>query len=97
MIRNNLTKLDIAKNLKKKTGLSTNYSKKLIDDFLNILNSELKNGSLYLKNIGVFKKISKKSRAGRNPSTKEYFNISARKTLSFIASKKLLENLNKSK
>ena len=97
MIRNNLTKLDIAKNLINKTGFSAIYSKKLINDFLNILNLKLKNGNLNLKNIGVFKKISKKNRPGRNPATKEKFNITARISLSFIASKKLLDNLNKSK
>jgi integration host factor subunit alpha len=92
-----LTKRDIIKNLVKKTGLSTQYSKKLINDLLEILILNIKNDNLILKNIGKFKIIKKKKRFGRNPKTKEEFIISARKSLSFISSKNLSNIINQRK
>ena len=46
-------------------------------------------------NIGSFKVIQKKERTGRNPKNSKNYTISARKSLSFIASKKLTKLLNK--
>ena len=42
-----------------------------------------------IKNIGSFKVLDKKERLGRNPKTLETFKIKERKSVSFIASKKL--------
>ena len=95
MYKTNLKKIDLAKQLKIKTGFSTNISKKLINDLIEILTEVIKTGYLNLKNIGSFKIINKKERMGRNPKTKEEFIISSRKSISFIPSKKLLQNLNK--
>ena len=91
MNKNNLTKIDIIKNLSKKTGFSILFSKKLVNDFLNIIIHQIKMNELNLKNIGSFKLIKKKERMGRNPKTKEEFIISARKSLRYVASKKLLD------
>ena len=95
MYKTNLKKIDLAKQLKIKTGFSTNISKKLINDLIEILTEVIRTGYLNLKNIGSFKIINKKERMGRNPKTKEEFIISSRKSISFIPSKKLLKNLNK--
>ena len=91
--KNNLTKIDIIKNLSKKTGFSILFSKKLINDFLDIIINQIKANELNLKNIGSFKLVKKKERLGRNPKTKEEFIISARKTLRYVASKKLLTKI----
>ena len=93
MNKNNLTKIDIIKNLSKKTGFSILFSKKLVNDFLNIIIHQIKMNELNLKNIGSFKLVKKKERLGRNPKTKEEFIISARKTLRYVASKKLLTKI----
>ena len=82
-------KADLAKNLSIKTGLSFNYSKKIIDDIIHIILSNLKKGNLSLKNVGSFKKITKKERMGRNPKTKEEFIISSRKSITFKPSNKI--------
>ncbi|MDA8676901.1 HU family DNA-binding protein [Candidatus Pelagibacter bacterium] len=97
MKKNNLTKIHIAKELSKKTGFSLDLSKVLINNLLVILISIIKKKKLNLKNIGTFKLINKSERIGRNPKTKENFVITSRKSLSFIASKKILSvvNLNK--
>jgi len=95
--KNNITKIDIAKELSKKTGYSLELSKILINSLLIVLISSIKKNKLNLKNIGTFKLINKSERIGRNPITKENFVITSRKSISFISSKKLLSvvNLNK--
>jgi integration host factor subunit alpha len=92
--KNNLTKIDIAKELSGKTGFSLDLSKILINNLLVILISIIKKKKLNLKNIGTFKIINKSERIGRNPKTKENFVITSRKSLSFIASKKILSVVN---
>ena len=97
MNKNNFVKKDIINSLSEKTGFSFNLSKKLINDFINILTTSIKNDDLILKNIGTFKILKKKERLGRNPKTKEEFIISSRKSLSFTASKKIQGILNLTK
>ena len=97
MKKNNLTKIDIAKELSKKTGYSLELSKILINNLLIVLISSIKKNKLSLKNIGTFRLINKSERIGRNPITKENFVITSRKSISFISSKKLLRVVNLSK
>ena len=95
MSNKSLKKKDLVNNLSLKTGFSLNYSKKVIDDFIEIIIQNIKSGQLILKNFGSFKVIYKNERIGRNPQTKQKFLISSRKTISFIPSKKISDNLNK--
>ncbi len=95
MFKKNYKKIDIVNNLSIKTGFSTNFSKKIIDDFINVLILNIKKGSLNLKNLGSFKVINKGKRMGRNPKTKKEFVIESRKTISFKLSKKISEKVNK--
>ena len=97
MNQNNLTKKELIKNLSKKTGFSLLYSKKLVNDFFEALIQNIINNNFNLKNIGTFKVINKKERIGRNPKTKELYTVNSRKSLSFIASNKLLDMLNNHK
>ena len=94
LINRNFTKYDLIEQLSIKTGFSKNISKKLINDLLQILIQNLFNDRLVLKNFGVFKVTQKKRRIGRNPKTKEEFIINARKSITFLASKKLSDLLN---
>jgi nucleoid DNA-binding protein len=95
--KNNITKIDIAKELSIKTGYSLELSKILINNLLIVLISSIKKNKLNLKNIGTFRLINKLERMGRNPITKENFVITSRKSISFISSKKLLSVVNLSK
>ena len=95
MFKKNLKKIDIAKRLSNKTGYSVNFSKKLINDLVEIIVLNIKKENLTLKNIGSFKKKNKNQRIGRNPKTKEEFIINSRKSISFTSSSKLLVKLNK--
>ncbi len=90
----NFKKADIIKNLNKTSGFSINFSKKLINDLINIMIQNIKLENLTIKNLGTFKIINKKKRLGLNPKTKEPHIITARKSVKFISSQKLLKSLN---
>ena len=85
----NLTKKEISKRINLKTGLPTSYTKKITDDLIEVLKNLIKNKEINIKNFATFKIIKKKSRIGRNPTSKKIYKIAARKSLSFITSKKL--------
>ena len=94
MVKKNIKKEDIIKNISIKTGLSLNLSKKIAEDVINIFLHNIKSGTLNLKNLGSFKILKKRKRLGRNPKTKEEFVISSRKTVSFTPSSKISDKLN---
>lgn len=94
MKNNNYTKDDFIRNISLRRGYSVSFCKKIINDLIIVLTNNIKNNQLNLKNIGTFKLIKKKERIGRNPKTMENFVINSRKSISFIASKKLLNILN---
>ena len=94
MSQNNLTKEDICIFLSRKKGYSVLYSKKIINNLMEILIDEIKENSFNLKNIGTFKILNKKERIGRNPRTKEIYKIKARKTLAFKPSTNLSGKIN---
>ena len=95
MLKKDFKKIDLVKDLSLKTGYSQSYSKKIIEDLINIFIQNIKSGNLNLKNIGSFKLLTKKERIGRNPKTKEKFIITSRKSLSFTTSTKIIDALNK--
>ena len=96
MFKDKIKKEDIIKELSARTGFSSNLSKRIINDLVEILVQELKTGHLNLKNLGSFKIIHKKERKGRNPKTKKEYLISSRKSISFTTSKNIDDYLNKS-
>ena len=94
MSQNNLTKEDICIFLSRKKGYSVLYSKKIINNLIEILIDEIKENPFNLKNIGTFKILNKKERIGRNQRTKEIYKIKARKTLAFKPSTNLSRKIN---
>ena len=91
----NFKKENLIKDLSLKTGYPKNFSKKLVNDLIDIIINNIKLDNLNLKNIGTFKLIKKNQRVGRNPLTKEKFIISSRKSLSFTVSNRISKNLEK--
>ena len=89
----NFTKKDISKKIELKTGLSNLYINEIIDDLINILKNLAKENQLNVKNFGVFRIINKNERLGRNPKNKKIYKIKARKSLSFITSKKFNDKI----
>ena len=96
MIKKKNKKIDLVKDLSFQTGLSRNYSKKIINDLINLIVLNIKSGELNLKNVGSFLVRKKKERVGRNPKTKVEYIIPARKTVIFHPSKKISKKLENS-
>ena len=92
--RINYTKKDISKNLCLKIGISESYSSLITNNLIQVLKNLIKQETVNIKNFGTFKVLFKKQREGMNPKNKIRYKISARKTMSFIASKKTVEDLN---
>ena len=93
---NNFTRDDIAESLHNEFGLTKKDCIAFVNDILDIIIDGLKNdGYVKIHNFGSFKVKRKKSRIGRNPKTKENFIITERNVLTFIASKSVLNNINK--
>tara|TARA_A100001015_G_scaffold241995_1_gene276374 strand:+ start:2938 stop:3225 length:288 start_codon:yes stop_codon:yes gene_type:complete len=91
---NNLTKDIISGEISKEIGYSNNYSKKILNILLECMVQQITKSDLNFKNFGVFKKIFKRDRIGRNPKTKEEYIIKSRKVLKFVPSKKLIKYIN---
>ena len=94
-MKKTFTKKNLADVLNNKLGYSKEEAKGFTKFFFNsIINTVAKEKKLKITKLGTFLAIKKKARIGRNPKTKEQFIISARKTISFIPSKKILKDLN---
>jgi integration host factor subunit alpha len=94
-IDKNLTKKEISNNIKDNLGLPHSYSVDFLDSFIEILIYTLKIDKKFnVKNFGSFKLNFKKSRKGRNPKTKEEFEINERNVVKFTASNYLKKLIN---
>ncbi len=91
-----IIKNDIAHEIHKQIGLSTNEADKIVSQFFSSLIESLNNTSnVKLTNFGTLTVLNKNERIGRNPKTKEKAIISARKVVSFRASDTLKKLINK--
>ena len=97
-MRINLTKKDLVNLVYMQLGFSKKISESLIDDFLIIIEQNLKDEKrLKLSKFGTFLIRQKKSRLGRNPKTKEKKIISERNVVLFKPSKEFRYLINVSK
>ena len=84
MLKKNFTRKNLSNKVHQNLGFSKNFSSLIIDDFFEILVTELiKNRKVKISSFGTFKVLEKKERIGRNPKTKIEAKISARKIVSF--------------
>jgi integration host factor subunit alpha len=88
-----LGKIDIANDISTKTLLSSKESRKILDSFLDILKKH-KSKNIKISNFGSFTLTNTPKRIGRNPRTKEEYEIKARMKLSFKAANKIKSLLN---
>ena len=94
-MRLNLTKKDIINSLYLQIGYPKNVTENILEDLFDIIFEELKkNGKVKITNFGTFTVRKKNSRIGRNPKTKEEYNIGSRNVITFKASKILLKYIN---
>ena len=94
-MRINLTKKDLVNLVYMQLGFSKQISENLIEDFLSIIVSNIKQEKkLKLSKFGTFSIRKKKSRIGRNPKTKETKMISSRDVVLFKPSKEFKDFVN---
>ncbi len=92
-MRNNLTRRGLARELQGEIG-SYADAYRFVGDFFDELSRRIaKEGEVRLRGFGVFRCLSKKPRAGRNPKTGEPAPVSARRVVSFTASGALREEV----
>ena len=76
------------------TGFPNFYTGKIVDDFINILKTQIKKEETNIKNFATFKIASKNARIGRNPKNKKIYKIDSMKSLKISFSKKIIKKLN---
>ena len=92
-----LTKAELAEFLFAQVGLNKREAKEMVEAFFEEIRMGLESGDVVkLSGFGNFSVRDKASRPGRNPKTGEVVPISARRVVSFHASQKLKEQVEKS-
>ena len=95
MNKQNISREEIAEAMKTEFGFNRKLCLDIVNDIIDIIIDGLKlDNKVKIHNFGTFKLNNKRSRIGRNPKTKEEFNISSRKVITFKASKLLLKYIN---
>mgnify|MGYP003672126673 CR=1 FL=1 len=83
-----MTRRDIAKEVSNNTTFTVSKAEDLVDAVLKAAaEGMVKDGDLIIRNFGRFRALDKSARVGRNPRNKEIFTVSARRVISFKASK----------
>ena len=92
-----LTKAELAELLFAQVGLNKREAKEMVEAFFEEIRMGLESGDMVkVSGFGNFSVRDKASRPGRNPKTGEVVPISARRVVSFHASQKLKEQVEKS-
>ena len=95
MDKHNISRDEIAEAMKNEFGFNRKQSLDIVNDIIDIIIDGLQSDKkVKIHNFGTFKMNNKNSRIGRNPKTKEEYNISSRKVITFKASKILLKYIN---
>ena len=95
MDKQNISRDEIAEAMQKEFGFNRKQCLDIVNDIIEIIIEGLQNDKkVKIHNFGTFKMNNKKSRIGRNPKTKEEYNISSRNVITFKASKILLKFIN---
>jgi nucleoid DNA-binding protein len=89
-----LGKKDIVKNISSKTHVNLDTSSKLLNKFLELVVIKSKKNIIKISNFGVFYIHQSPIRMGRNPITKEVFQIPKIRKVVFKASNKIKDLIN---
>tara|TARA_B100000989_G_scaffold173440_1_gene130061 strand:+ start:1245 stop:1550 length:306 start_codon:yes stop_codon:yes gene_type:complete len=93
--KQNISRDEIAETIKSEFGFNRKLCLDIVNDIIEIIIEGLQSEKqVKIHNFGTFKLNNKASRIGRNPKTKEEFNISRRNVITFKASKVLLKYIN---
>ena len=95
MLKKNINRKTLANIVYQNIGFSKVISENIVNDIFYILMSAFKeNEKVKITSFGTFLKKRKNKRIGRNPKTKEKKIISARKVITFKASKFFKNKIN---
>ena len=95
MLKKNINRKTLANIVYQNIGFSKVISENIVNDIFYILMSAFKeNEKVKITSFGTFLKKRKNKRIGRNPKTKEKKIISARKVITFKASKLFKDRIN---
>jgi len=95
MLKKNFTRKELTHKVYQNLGFSKKLSSNLIDDFFEMIMSELiKSNDVKISSFGTFITLNKKERIGRNPKTKIEAKIKSRKVIKFKASLMLKKKIN---
>ena len=93
--KHNISRDEIAEAMQNDFGFNRKLCLDIVNDIINIVITGLeRDRKVKIHNFGTFTLNRKNSRIGRNPKTKEEFNISSRNVITFKASKILLKYIN---
>ena len=96
MVNKNFTRKDLSNKIYKILGFSKNFSSSIVDNFFEILTTELiQSKKVKISSFGTFKVAVKSERIGRNPKTKVETKITSRKVVKFKPSLFIKKKLNK--
>lgn len=91
-----ITKAELAVSLHEELGLNKRESKEFVEQFFETIKGSLEEGSaVKVSGFGNFGLRDKPARPGRNPKTGEEIPISARRVVTFKASQKLKESIDR--
>ena len=93
--KQNISRDEIAEAMKDEFGFNRKLCLDIVNDIVEIIINGLQSDKkVKIHNFGTFKLNKKNSRIGRNPKTKEQYNIASRNVITFKASKILLKYIN---
>ena len=95
MTKHNISRDEIAEAMKSEFGFNRKLCLDIVSDIIDIIIEGLQTEKkVKIHNFGTFKLNNKSSRIGRNPKTKQEYNIASRNVITFKASKILLKYIN---
>ena len=95
MVKKNFNRKNLSNKIYQNLGFSKNFSSSIVDNFFEIMTSELiRSNKVKISSFGTFKVMNKKERIGRNPKTKIEAKITSRKVVKFKPSIAIKEKLN---
>ena len=96
MTKKNFTRKNLIRKIYQNVGFSKNFSSKIIDNFFELLISEIIiSNKIKISSFGTFKVINTKERTGRNPKTKIEAKILPRKVVKFKPSSFVKKEINR--
>ena len=93
--KQNISRDEIAEAMKNEFGFNRKLCLDIVNDIIDIIIEGLQSDKkVKIHNFGTFKLNNKNSRVGRNPKTKDEYDISSRNVVTLKASKILLKYIN---